>query len=59
MRERLEQVIGTPQGGYRRDFAAGLSDEELAMIDQRVSWAAAEGGYAHIQGTKPQTLRTA
>ena len=26
------------------------------MIDQRVSWAAAEGGYAHIQGTKPQTL---
>ena len=56
MRERLEQVIGTPQGGYRRDFAASLSDEELAMIDQRVSWAAAEGGYAHIQGTKPQTL---
>jgi microsomal epoxide hydrolase len=56
MRERLEQVIGTPQGGYRRDFAAGLSDDELAMIDQRVSWQAAEGGYAHIQGTKPQTL---
>ena len=55
-RERLEQVIGTPQGGYRRDFAATLSDDELAMIDQRVSWAAAEGGYGHIQGTKPQTL---
>ena len=55
-RERLEQVIGTPQGGYRRDFASTLSDEELGMIDQRVSWQAAEGGYAHIQGTKPQTL---
>ena len=49
-RERLEQVIGTPQGGYRRDFASTLSDDELAMIDQRVSWAAAEGGYGAYPG---------
>ena len=49
-------MIGTTQGGYRRDWTATLSDEEINMIDQRVAWQGAEGGYAHIQGTKPQTL---
>ncbi|MBO19599.1 MAG: multidrug MFS transporter [Chloroflexi bacterium] len=29
---------------------------EQAVMDRREDWQAAEGGYAHIQGTKPQTL---
>jgi pimeloyl-ACP methyl ester carboxylesterase len=29
---------------------------EQALIDQRARWQQEEGGYAHIQGTKPQTL---
>ena len=33
-----------------------LSEAEKAMFQQRTDWQAAEGGYAHIQGTKPQTL---
>jgi pimeloyl-ACP methyl ester carboxylesterase len=33
-----------------------LSEAEQAMLDQREQWTQAEGGYSHIQGTKPQTL---
>jgi pimeloyl-ACP methyl ester carboxylesterase len=33
-----------------------LSDAEKAIIRHRTDWQASEGGYAHIQGTKPQTL---
>ena len=33
-----------------------LTAAEQALIDQRARWQQAEGGYAHIQGTKPQTL---
>lgn len=33
-----------------------LTPEEQAFIDERESWQQAEGGYSHIQGTKPQTL---
>ena len=33
-----------------------LSEAELGLLDQREKWQQAEGGYAHIQGTKPQTL---
>ena len=36
--------------------ARGLSERELAMLEDRDSWQQAEGGYTHIQGTKPQTL---
>ncbi len=33
-----------------------LSEAEEILLQQRRDWQAAEGGYAHIQGTKPQTL---
>ena len=33
-----------------------LSDAEQALLKQREQWLQAEGGYSHIQGTKPQTL---
>ena len=33
-----------------------LSEAERAHSTQRENWQQAEGGYAHIQGTKPQTL---
>jgi pimeloyl-ACP methyl ester carboxylesterase len=33
-----------------------VTEAEQALIDQRARWQEAEGGYAHIQGTKPQTL---
>jgi pimeloyl-ACP methyl ester carboxylesterase len=33
-----------------------LSEAELGLLKQREDWTAAEGGYSHIQGTKPQTL---
>ncbi|PKB72993.1 MAG: multidrug MFS transporter [SAR202 cluster bacterium Io17-Chloro-G7] len=33
-----------------------LSDDEQAFMQQREEWTQAEGGYGHIQGTKPQTL---
>ena len=33
-----------------------LTDAEKAHIKQRDEWERAEGGYNHIQGTKPQTL---
>jgi pimeloyl-ACP methyl ester carboxylesterase len=33
-----------------------LSEAENSLLQQRRDWQTAEGGYAHIQGTKPQTL---
>ena len=33
-----------------------LSDAERAFMEAREEWRQAEGGYGHIQGTKPQTL---
>jgi pimeloyl-ACP methyl ester carboxylesterase len=33
-----------------------LSAAEKAYLEQREAWLQAEGGYSHIQGTKPQTL---
>jgi pimeloyl-ACP methyl ester carboxylesterase len=33
-----------------------LTEAEKALLKQREDWLAAEGGYSHIQGTKPQTL---
>ena len=33
-----------------------LSEAEEAHLKQRNEWTAFEGGYSHIQGTKPQTL---
>ena len=36
--------------------ARPLSEREQALIEERAQWREAEGGYSHIQGTKPQTL---
>jgi pimeloyl-ACP methyl ester carboxylesterase len=33
-----------------------LTEAERGLLSQREDWLAAEGGYSHIQGTKPQTL---
>jgi pimeloyl-ACP methyl ester carboxylesterase len=33
-----------------------LSEAEKGMLEQREQWLADEGGYSHIQSTKPQTL---
>ena len=47
--------IGTPQpylGPGERD----LSERERAYIEQRDAWQRDEGGYNHLQRTKPQTL---
>ena len=41
---------------YLGPGADELSEAEKALLDQREKWQQAEGGYAHIQGTKPQTL---
>ena len=36
--------------------AQELSEAEKTLVREREEWQQAEGGYAHIQGTKPQTL---
>ena len=36
--------------------SAPLTEAEQALMKRRTEWQQAEGGYAHIQGTKPQTL---
>lgn len=33
-----------------------LNEAEEELLAQRSDWLASEGGYSHIQGTKPQTL---
>ena len=41
---------------YMGPGSAPLSEAEQGLLRQREEWLAAEGGYSHIQGTKPQTL---
>ena len=41
---------------YLGPDAEPLTEAEKALISDREQWQQAEGGYAHIQGTKPQTL---
>ena len=41
---------------YLGDGSQELSDAEKTHMREREEWQNAEGGYAHIQGTKPQTL---
>lgn len=41
---------------YQGPGTRELSEAEKAMLEQRRQWLAAEGGYSHIQSTKPQTL---
>ena len=41
---------------YLGPGSSELSDAERAHMEQRKNWIQAEGGYAHVHGTKPQTL---
>ena len=41
---------------YLGPGAKPVTQAEQALIDQRAQWFLDEGGYNHIQGTKPQTL---
>lgn len=41
---------------YLGTGSKALTQAEQALIDQRAKWFQDEGGYNHIQGTKPQTL---
>ena len=46
-------------GGYRPPLGEGLppiTAEEQRFLDTTAAWYAEEGAYAHLQGTKPQTL---
>jgi pimeloyl-ACP methyl ester carboxylesterase len=40
----------------RRTVEADIGPDEVAYYDSIERWTADEGGYAHLQGTKPQTL---
>ena len=57
-----EQLIGihvtsmTRPTPYLGPGSQALSAAERAYLEQREAWLQAEGGYSHIQGTKPQTL---
>ncbi|QWT21579.1 epoxide hydrolase [Bacillus sp. NP157] len=61
-----DAVIGTHlnfiPGSYRPPLGAGeppVSGEEQAFLDRSAAWTNAEGGYAHVHGTKPQSLSPA
>ena len=41
---------------YLGEGAMDLTDAEKTHMREREEWQQSEGGYAHIQGTKPQTL---
>lgn len=41
---------------YLGPGSRALSAAEQTFLEQREAWLQAEGGYSHIQGTKPQTL---
>ena len=41
---------------YQGPGTRELSEAEKGMLQQRERWLADEGGYSHIQSTKPQTL---
>ena len=47
-------LTGSPP--YRQPGARPLSEDERALLAESRHWMQAEGGYFHIQGTKPQTL---
>ena len=49
-------VTSTRPTPYLGAGADELSEAEKAFLDQRQNWQQAEGGYSHIQGSKPQTL---
>jgi len=57
-----QQLIGIHTTSLTRPMpylgagSSPLTAAEQALMAQREAWLQAEGGYSHIQGTKPQTL---
>jgi pimeloyl-ACP methyl ester carboxylesterase len=57
-----DKVVGihttstTSPAPYLGPGSKELSEAEKGMLQQRDQWLADEGGYSHIQSTKPQTL---
>jgi microsomal epoxide hydrolase len=57
-----DQLIGihltavTRPTPYMGPGSRPLNEAEQRFLDERTAWQQAEGGYSHIQGTKPQTL---
>ncbi|NQW22263.1 MAG: epoxide hydrolase [SAR202 cluster bacterium] len=52
----IHQTSITRPTPYLGEGSKPISDAEQAHINQRAKWFQDEGGYNHIQGTKPQTL---
>ena len=58
-----ERIVGIHLNYVSSGYTAPMEDdlppitpEEKAYLDKVAAWTAAEGAYAHLQGTKPQTL---
>lgn len=41
---------------YLGEGAMALSDSEIDLMNSRRNWDRSEGGYEHLQGTRPQTI---
>jgi pimeloyl-ACP methyl ester carboxylesterase len=52
----VTSVAGATISPYLGPGARDLSERERMLLEEREHWRQAEGGYSHIQGTKPQTL---
>jgi pimeloyl-ACP methyl ester carboxylesterase len=60
--ERLHALhLNYIPGSYQAppDRSSHLSAEETAFFERRAAWVDAEGGYLHVQGTKPDVLAPA
>jgi pimeloyl-ACP methyl ester carboxylesterase len=58
--EHPERLLGIhvtrPADPYVGPCAAPLTEAEQALVPARVRWHEVEGGYVHLQRTRPQTL---
>ena len=55
--ERLVGIhVTSVSATYLSPGSRPLSDAEERLLEQRKQWQQDEGGYAHMHGTKPQTL---
>ena len=52
----VTSVSAVSRGADQAEGARPPSEAEQRLFEQREQWRQAEGGYGHIQGTKPQTL---
>ena len=52
----VTSASGVVAASHTGEGMAPLTDREQQHLENREQWQQAEGGYSHIQGTKPQTL---